>query len=36
VNGLNAYRRRAMEFIKARNRRIAAYMLVEPPIDPTA
>jgi Family of unknown function (DUF6994) len=30
------YRRRAMEFISARNRRIAAYVLVEPPIDPTA
>ena len=30
------YRRRAMEFIEARNRRIAAYMRAGPVIDPTA
>ena len=36
VDAYLGYRRRAMEFIKARNRRIAAYVLVEPPIDPTA
>jgi len=30
------YRRRAMEFIESRNRRIAAYQRPKPPIDPPA